>query len=49
MFRHLIKENNLDKLLKDNCINEEELEFINSLINPQIPVPDGKVIVILQP
>lgn len=43
MLRHLIKENHLDKRLKDNDIYEEELEFIDSLINPQLDVPDGKV------
>lgn len=44
MLRHLIKENDLDEPLEDNGINEEERNFIYSLINHRNPVPDEKVI-----
>ena len=44
MFRHLIEENNLKEFLSRGCINDTELEFIESLINPEAEVPEDKVI-----
>lgn len=44
MLRHLIKENHLDRRLKDKGINEKERNFIYSLIDHRNPVPDEKVV-----